>query len=38
MTTNMLQGLDSRAQALQSAIGEVEDQARQQGIAPGLLR
>jgi hypothetical protein len=33
-----MQGLDSRAQALQSAIGEVEDQARQQGIAPGLLR
>ncbi len=38
MTTNMLQDLNSRAQALQSAIGEVEDQARQQGIAPGLLR
>jgi len=37
MTTNMLQDLDSRAQALQSAIGDVEDQARQQGIAPGLL-
>lgn len=37
MTTNMLQDLDRRAQALQSAIGEVEDQARQQGIAPGLL-
>ena len=37
MTTNMLQDLDSRAKALQSAIGDVEDQARQQGVAPGLL-
>jgi hypothetical protein len=38
MTTNMLQNLDNRAQALQNEISEVEDQARQNGIDPGLLR
>ena len=38
MTTNMLEDLDHRAQALQSQISEVEDQARRSGIAPGLLR
>lgn len=38
MTTNMLENLDRRAQALQSQISEVEDQARRSGIAPGLLR
>ena len=38
MTTNMLEDLDRRAQALQSQISEVEDQARHSGMAPGLLR
>ena len=38
MTTNMLEDVDHRAQALQSQISEVEDQARRSGIAPGLLR
>lgn len=38
MTTNMLEDLDRRAQALQGQISEVEDQARHSGIAPGLLR
>jgi hypothetical protein len=37
MTTNMLQNLNSRAQALQSELEEVEDQARHEGIPPGLL-
>lgn len=38
VTTNMLEDLYSRAQALQGEISEVEDQARRSGIAPGLLR
>lgn len=38
MTTNMLQNLDNRAQALQNQISEVQDQARQNGVDPGLLR
>ena len=38
LTTNMLENLDRRAQALQGQISEVEDQARRSGIAPGLLR
>lgn len=38
MTTNMLEDVDRRAQALQGQISEVEDQARHNGIAPGLLR
>jgi hypothetical protein len=37
MTTNMLRDLHGRAQALQSEIGQIEDQARHEGIAPGLL-
>lgn len=38
MTTNMLEDLDRRAQALEGQISDVEDQARRSGIAPGLLR
>jgi hypothetical protein len=38
MTTNMLENLNSRAQALEGQISDVEDQARHSGIAPGLLR
>jgi hypothetical protein len=38
MTTNMLEDLNSRAQALEGQISDVEDQARHSGIAPGLLR
>jgi hypothetical protein len=38
LTTNMLENLDRRAQALEGQISEVEDQARRSGIAPGLLR
>jgi hypothetical protein len=38
MTTNMLEDVDRRAQVLQGQISEVEDQARHNGIAPGLLR
>lgn len=38
MTTNMLEDLDRRVEALQGQISEVEDQARRIGIAPGLLR
>ena len=38
MTTNMLEDLDRRSQALQNEISEVEDQARRSGMAPGLLR
>ncbi len=38
MTTNMLEDINSRAQALEGQISEVEDQARRSGIAPGLLR
>lgn len=38
MTTNMLENLDRRAQALEGQISQVEDQARRSGMAPGLLR
>ena len=38
MTTNMLENVDRRAQALQNQISDVEDQARHSGIDPGLLR
>jgi hypothetical protein len=38
MTTNMLEDLNHRAQALEGQIGEVENQARRSGMAPGLLR
>jgi hypothetical protein len=38
MTTNMLEDVNRRAQALESQISDVEDQARHSGIAPGLLR
>jgi hypothetical protein len=37
MTTNMLQNLDNRAQDLQSAIGDLEEQARSEGVALDLL-
>lgn len=38
MTTNMLDDLNRRAQALEGQISDVEDQARRSGVAPGLLR
>jgi hypothetical protein len=38
MTTNMLEDLNRRTQALEGQISEVEDQARHSGIAPGELR
>ena len=38
MTTDLLERLDSRADALQSVIGEVDDAARGLGVPPGDLR
>lgn len=38
LTTNLLDGLDSQASALQSALSDAEDNARTLGVAPGDLR